>query len=90
MSTTNITARPAWEDEAVALASRAARSIVTNFEDQIKKTAENSPLRRPITADEVGIATAFLCSPLARTITGQVVYVDSGFSIMGAPPEEQR
>ncbi|MEI6685995.1 MAG: SDR family oxidoreductase, partial [Planctomycetota bacterium] len=32
---------------------------------------------------EVGNATAFLCSPLASAITGQVLYVDCGYNVMG-------
>ena len=45
---------------------------------------EKAPLRRNVTQTEVGNTAAFLCSDLASGITGQVIYVDSGFSILGA------
>jgi enoyl-[acyl-carrier protein] reductase I len=41
---------------------------------------KNAPLRRGVTAEEVGNAAAFLLSDLASGITGEVVYVDAGFS----------
>lgn len=63
-------------------ASRAASAI--GFIDMmIKYTAENSPLPRPIDAEEVGNTAAFLSSPLGRAITGSVVYVDNGYHAMG-------
>jgi enoyl-[acyl-carrier protein] reductase I len=63
-------------------ASRAATAI--GFVDtMIKYTASNSPLPRPIDATDVGSTAAFLCSPLARAITGSVVYVDNGYHVMG-------
>lgn len=40
-----------------------------------------SPLRRNVTADEVGATAAFLCSDLASGITGEVLHVDAGFNI---------
>src|SRR5690242_2864824 len=40
-----------------------------------------APLRRNVTTEEVGNAAAFLCSDLASGITGEVLYVDAGFSI---------
>ena len=63
-------------------ASRAAKSI-GDIGTMISSTAEKSPLRRAIDAEDVANATAFLCSPLARNVTGQVVYVDAGYSAMG-------
>jgi enoyl-[acyl-carrier protein] reductase I len=63
-------------------ASRAAKSI-GDIGAMIDQTAQKSPLRRPIDAEDVANATAFLCSPLARNVTGQVVYVDAGYSSMG-------
>ena len=45
--------------------------------------AANSPLPEPLTAEEVGRAAAFLCSPLASGITGTIVYVDKGYHSMG-------
>ena len=68
-------------------ASRAATAI--GFIDtMIKYTASNSPLPRAIDATDVGSTAAFLCSPLARAITGSVVYVDNGYHAMGmaVPP----
>ena len=63
-------------------ASRAASAI--GFIDMmIAYAAANSPLPRPIEADDVGATAAFLCSPLARAITGSVIYVDNGFNVMG-------
>jgi enoyl-[acyl-carrier protein] reductase I len=63
-------------------ASRAA-SAIGFIDTMIRYAAENSPLPRPIDAADVGSTAAFLCSPLARAITGSVVYVDNGFHAMG-------
>jgi enoyl-[acyl-carrier protein] reductase I len=63
-------------------ASRAASAI--GFIDMmIKYTATNSPIPRPIDASDVGSTAAFLSSPLGRSITGSVVYVDNGYHAMG-------
>jgi len=45
---------------------------------------KNAPLRRNVTADEIGNVAAFLLSDLASGITGEITYVDSGFSIVAA------
>jgi enoyl-[acyl-carrier protein] reductase I len=63
-------------------ASRAA-SAIGFIDTMIKYTASNSPLPHPIDAADVGNTASFLCSPLARAITGSVVYVDNGFHAMG-------
>lgn len=63
-------------------ASRAARAI-GDIDHMITYAAERSPLPRPIEAEEVANATAFLCSPLASGITGHVLYVDCGYNVMG-------
>jgi enoyl-[acyl-carrier protein] reductase I len=63
-------------------ASRAA-SAIGFIDTMIRYTSSNSPLPRPIDASDVGSTAAFLCSPLARAITGSVVYVDNGYHAMG-------
>ncbi|MBX3225970.1 MAG: enoyl-[acyl-carrier-protein] reductase [Labilithrix sp.] len=64
------------------LASRAAGAI--GFIGQmIEYTKANAPLPEAITAQEVGRAAAFLCSPLASGITASTVYVDKGYVAMG-------
>ncbi len=45
--------------------------------------AANAPLAEELTAMEVGVTAAFLCSPLASGITGATVYVDKGYHSMG-------
>jgi enoyl-[acyl-carrier protein] reductase I len=44
---------------------------------------ERAPLHRPIDADDVGAAAAFLLSDDARNVTGTTLYVDSGYHAMG-------
>jgi enoyl-[acyl-carrier protein] reductase I len=63
-------------------ASRAAKAI-GDIEKMKDYAASRSPLPRPITAEEVANAAAFLCSPLASGITGEVLYVDCGYNVMG-------
>lgn len=58
-------------------------SGVTGFSEVLDLIAERSPLRRNITADEVGDACLFLCSQLSRGITGSTLYVDAGYHVMG-------
>jgi enoyl-[acyl-carrier protein] reductase I len=50
------------------------------FLEYVEKVA---PLRRNVTIEEVGNAAAFLCSDLASAITGEITYVDCGYSIVG-------
>jgi enoyl-[acyl-carrier protein] reductase I len=45
---------------------------------------ERAPLRRNVTIDEVGDVGLFLASDLSRSVTGQTIYADSGFNILGA------
>jgi enoyl-[acyl-carrier protein] reductase I len=60
-----------------------ASSAVGGILDMIHHVEAIAPLRRTVTQTEVGNAAAFLSSDLASGITGQVIYVDSGYSIMG-------
>jgi enoyl-[acyl-carrier protein] reductase I len=59
----------------------AARGI-RGFTDMLKHHAERAPLRRNVELREIGDTALFLASPLASGITGQVVFVDCGYSIM--------
>src|SRR5262249_51993233 len=68
-------------------ASRAA-SAIGDIQKMIDFAAMTSPLKRGITPEEVANAAVFLCSPLASGITGEVLFVDCGYNIMGVPPEE--
>lgn len=61
-----------------------AASGVPGLKQYLKDVEEKSPLRRNVGADEVGGVATFLASALGRGVTGQVIYVDSGMSILGA------
>jgi enoyl-[acyl-carrier protein] reductase I len=67
---------------------------VTGFKRLHRAFTEIAPLRRPITIEEVGGAATWLASDLSRTVTGEVVYVDSGYNILGltvpVQPDEPR
>ena len=60
----------------------AARGI-PGFGDMTEMAAKKSPLRREIDADEVADAALFLCSPMARAVTGETLHVDAGYHAMG-------
>lgn len=60
-----------------------ASSAVGGILDMIRHVEEKAPLKRTVTQAEVGNAAAFLCSDLASGITGQIIYVDAGYEIMG-------
>ncbi|MFN2300089.1 MAG: enoyl-ACP reductase [Anaerolineales bacterium] len=65
-----------------------AASGIHGFREMHSRFHEIAPLRRPITLEDVGNTAAFLCSDSAGAITGEVVYVDSGFNILGVPSLE--
>ena len=50
-----------------------------------RKFAEVAPLHQNVTIEDVGGAAVFLCSDLAAKTTGEVLYVDSGYNILGIP-----
>lgn len=56
---------------------------VSDFSTMLKHHAERAPLGRNVDAREVGNAAVFLCSPMSSGITGEVIYVDCGYNIMG-------
>ncbi len=60
-----------------------ASSAVGGILDMIKHVEASAPLRRTVTQTEVGNTAAFLSSDLSSGITGQILYVDSGYEIMG-------
>ncbi|HAO11178.1 MAG TPA: enoyl-[acyl-carrier-protein] reductase FabI [Planktothrix sp. UBA8407] len=60
-----------------------ASSAVGGILDMIHHVEEIAPLKRTVTQTEVGNAAAFLSSDLSSGITGQILYVDSGYCIMG-------
>jgi enoyl-[acyl-carrier protein] reductase I len=60
----------------------AARSI-PGFLKMYKRVAEMAPLGENVTHDDVGNLGLYLLSPLAGGITGETVYVDAGFHVMG-------
>jgi enoyl-[acyl-carrier protein] reductase I len=70
--------------------SAAAISDFGRMLDHVERVA---PLRRNVTPEEVGDVVAFLASDLARGVTGQMIHVDSGYSVMGVTttaPDEGR
>lgn len=58
-------------------------SAISDFGKMLEHVERVAPLRRNITAEEVGDVCAFMVSDLSRAITGQQIHVDCGYSIMG-------
>ncbi|MEO5511560.1 MAG: enoyl-ACP reductase [Longimicrobiales bacterium] len=60
-----------------------AASGVRNFRNLMSNVEAKVPLRRNVTQEDVGKAALFLCSDLSSGITGEIMYVDCGYNIMG-------
>jgi len=60
-----------------------AAAGVGRFRDMYKHFADVAPLRENVGIDDVGNSAVFLASDMSTHITGEVLYVDSGFNIMG-------
>jgi enoyl-[acyl-carrier protein] reductase I len=69
--------------------STAAARGIAGFLTMAHHVAENAPLHRGTEPSEVGDTAAFLCSDAARGITGEIIHVDSGYSIMGTTVSAQ-
>ncbi|MGZ8940759.1 MAG: enoyl-ACP reductase FabI [Limisphaerales bacterium] len=69
-----------------------AAAGVGGFRDMYKHFADMSPMRENVTIEDVGNAAVFLASDLSARVTGDVLYVDSGFNTVGvqiSPKEEK-
>ncbi len=60
-----------------------AAAGISGFREMLGHAAQASPLKRNVTIEDVGNTAAFLSSDLAAGITGEIVYVDAGYRIMG-------
>ncbi len=76
-----------------AISAGAIRTLsasgIANFRSMHSQVRDAAPLRRNVTTDDVGKAALWLCSDLASGVTGQIVYVDAGASIMAVSSPEQ-
>jgi enoyl-[acyl-carrier protein] reductase I len=60
-----------------------AASGIDHFDDLLERAAERAPARRLVSIEDVGVATAVLATDYAKLITGETVYVDGGYHILG-------
>ncbi len=60
-----------------------AAAGIPGLRKMMGQVAQVSPLRRNVTLEDVGNSAAFLCSDMASGVTGEVLYVDCGFSTVG-------
>jgi enoyl-[acyl-carrier protein] reductase I len=60
-----------------------AAAGIAGFRKMLGHVAEVAPLKRNVTLEDIGNAAAFLCSDLAAGITGEILYVDNGYSTVG-------
>jgi len=65
-----------------------AASGVTGFKKMHTKFREIAPMRTPLSIDDIGNAAIYLCSDLSRAVTGEILYVDGGYNIIGVPELE--
>lgn len=66
-----------------------AAAGIGGFRSILNHVAGTAPLRRNVTKNDVGNAAAFLCSDLAAGITGEVLYVDGGYSHVAMATQER-
>lgn len=64
-----------------------AAAGIKGFKDMLNYNEKITPLRRNVSTEDVGNVAAFLCSDLAAGVTGDIIYVDGGYHIVGIPTE---
>ena len=64
-----------------------AASGIAGFKGMYRGFADVAPLRANITIEDVGKTALYLASDLSSAVTGEVVYVDGGFSVLGVPTD---
>jgi enoyl-[acyl-carrier protein] reductase I len=62
-----------------------AAAGVSGFKTMYRYFSDFAPLGQNVTIEDVGSAAVYLCSDLAARTTGQVLFVDSGYNILGIP-----
>src|SRR5215470_13980680 len=60
-----------------------AAAGIPGFRKMLARVAQTAPIRRNVTTEDVGNAAAFLCSDMAAGVTGEILYVDGGYSTVG-------
>jgi enoyl-[acyl-carrier protein] reductase I len=66
-----------------------AASGVSGFKQMYGKFKDVAPLRRNIGIEDVGGAAVYLASELSAAVTGETLYVDAGFNVLGVPTPEE-
>ncbi|MBX3031758.1 MAG: enoyl-ACP reductase [Chloroflexi bacterium] len=66
-----------------------AASGVKDFKKHHRQFRDISPMRTPITIEDIGDTALYLCSDMSRTVTGEVIYVDGGYNVIGVPNTEE-
>jgi enoyl-[acyl-carrier protein] reductase I len=67
-----------------------AASGISGFRSYQRSFAQSAPLRENVTIDDIGALAAFLAADGGRLITGETIYVDSGYHIMGMQHDDER
>ena len=60
-----------------------AASGIGDFRYILRWNESNAPLRRSVTAEEVGETAVYLLSPMSRGVTGEILHVDAGYHVVG-------
>ena len=64
------------------LKTRAASGI-NDFDEMLERAQSTAPARSLVSIEDVGLATAYLATDAAKLVTGQTLYIDGGYNIMG-------
>jgi enoyl-[acyl-carrier protein] reductase I len=67
-----------------------AAAGISGFRKMLSYVGERAPLRRNVDQEEVGKTALWLCSDLASGVTGEIVYVDAGYHILGMPEPPEK
>lgn len=67
-----------------------AAAGIAGFRKMLGYVGERAPLRRNVDQDEVGKTALWLCSDLSSGVTGEVIFVDAGYNILGMPEPPEK